>query len=62
MYIYYQSHGLSQLSVLRPGPKYGQYPNVLFVGASARPGNGVPLVLIGAKAVAAEAFKHIREN
>jgi len=33
--------------------------NVLFVGASSRPGNGVPLVLIGAKSVAKTAMKRI---
>jgi phytoene desaturase (3,4-didehydrolycopene-forming) len=46
------SHGLGQLSVARPGAQVTAFPNVLHVGASARPGNGVPLVLIGAKLVA----------
>ena len=46
-----QSHGLRQLSLTRPGAESSSRDNVLFVGASSRPGNGVPLVLIGAKAV-----------
>jgi phytoene desaturase (3,4-didehydrolycopene-forming) len=47
-----QSHGFSQLSLTRPGPASSGIRNVLFCGASSRPGNGVPLVLIGAKQVA----------
>jgi phytoene desaturase (3,4-didehydrolycopene-forming) len=50
------SHGLAQLSLTRPGASCKEYPNVLFVGASSRPGNGVPLVLIGAKLVAKKAL------
>mmetsp|Transcript_437 Transcript_437/g.629 ORF Transcript_437/g.629 Transcript_437/m.629 type:complete len:600 (-) Transcript_437:122-1921(-) len=46
------SHGFGQLSLTRPGAESSSHPNVLFVGASSRPGNGVPLVLIGAKLVA----------
>jgi phytoene dehydrogenase-like protein len=42
------SHGLDQLSLLRPGPEDGKLPGLYFVGASARPGNGVPLVMMGA--------------
>jgi phytoene desaturase (3,4-didehydrolycopene-forming) len=53
------SHGLSQLSLTRPGASYQGYPNVLFVGASSRPGNGVPLVLIGAKLVAKKALSKV---
>lgn len=63
------SHGLMQLSFMRPpsffnniiNNRHDQYqhqinPNVLFCGASTRPGNGVPLVLIGAKLIAQQAF------
>jgi len=46
------SHGLAQLSVTRPGACSSPFPNVLYCGASSRPGNGVPLVLTGAKLVA----------
>ena len=53
------SHGLSQLSLARPGASSREYANVLFVGASSRPGNGVPLVLIGAKLVAEKALSKL---
>ena len=46
------AHGLSQISYFRPdnGPRGDEEPDGLyFVGASTRPGNGVPLVLTGAK-------------
>ena len=56
-----QSHGFSQLSLTRPGPRNNGFKNVLFVGASSRPGNGVPLVLLGAKAVATQASKRLSE-
>mmetsp|Transcript_49668 Transcript_49668/g.84985 ORF Transcript_49668/g.84985 Transcript_49668/m.84985 type:complete len:230 (+) Transcript_49668:3-692(+) len=42
---------LSQLSLFRPGPRHPSVKGLFFCGASARPGNGVPLVLIGAKQV-----------
>jgi phytoene dehydrogenase-like protein len=32
----------------------------MFIGASSRPGNGVPLVLIGAKLVAKKVAKKIK--
>lgn len=54
------SHGLAQLSVARPGPDTSsELPNVLFCGASTRPGNGVPLVLIGAQLVAEKALSRL---
>lgn len=60
-FLLFQSHGFGQLSVTRPGAESPAHPNVLFVGASSRPGNGVPLVLIGAKLVAKKAFKRIKK-
>lgn len=56
------SHGLGQLSLARPGAKTGNVPNVLFVGASSRPGNGVPLVLMGAESVAQRASDDLRRR
>jgi len=53
------SHGLGQLSIARPGAESPDQDNLLFVGASSRPGNGVPLVLIGAKAVAKKAIQKL---
>ncbi len=37
------AHGLGQLSALRPGLKDARIAGLYFVGASTRPGNGVPL-------------------
>ena len=54
------SHGFAQLSLTRPGPESSGLSNVLFCGASTRPGNGVPLVLIGAKLVAEKAVSKIK--
>jgi len=53
------SHGFNQLSLTRPGCKSSRNDNVLYCGASSRPGNGVPLVLIGAKQVASQAIQHL---
>lgn len=47
------SHGLNQLALFRPGCVDADGPKGLyFVGASSRPGNGVPLVMMGAKLTA----------
>jgi len=52
------SHGLTQLAAFRPPVRTGIKPldspevdGLHFVGASTRPGNGVPLVLMGVKVV-----------
>ena len=42
-------HSLGQLSLLRPRIKHPNIQNYFRVGASTRPGNGVPLVMIGAQ-------------
>lgn len=55
------SHGFRQLSLTRPGAETSDMPNVLFVGAGSRPGNGVPLVLTGAKQVAQKALSKLRQ-
>ena len=48
------SHGFGQLSVFRPAPS-----KILHVGASTRPGNGVPLVLVGARRIAEQAARRL---
>jgi phytoene desaturase len=45
-------HGIFQVGYLRPPLASKTLPNVYFVGASTRPGTGVPLVTIGAKLAA----------
>jgi len=57
------SHGFAQLSVTRPGPASStRFSNVFFCGASTRPGNGVPLVMIGAKLIAEKALSKLKEK
>jgi phytoene dehydrogenase-like protein len=46
------SHGLDQLSLFRPSAEDETIEGLFFTGASTRPGNGVPLVMIGARLVA----------
>merc|ERR1712232_907981 len=53
------SHGFGQLSLTRPSAECKEFGNVLFAGASSRPGNGVPLVLLGAKSVAEKAQRKL---
>lgn len=45
------SHGIPQLLHYRPATRSKQFKNLYFVGASAHPGTGVPIVLSGAKLV-----------
>jgi phytoene desaturase len=45
-------HGIFQVGYFRPPLASKTLPNVYFVGASTRPGTGVPLVTIGAKLAA----------
>ena len=54
------SHGLGQLSLARPGSFSSDSQNVCFCGASCRPGNGVPLVLTGAKLVSQKVVSKLR--
>ena len=53
------SHGFRQLSLTRPGAESSNISNVLFVGAGSRPGNGIPLVLMGAMQVAEKAVSKL---
>ncbi|KAG7669378.1 hypothetical protein Ndes2526B_g05695 [Nannochloris sp. 'desiccata'] len=51
------SHTLDQLSLFRPADKDDAINGLYFVGASTRPGNGVPLCFIGAKLTAERILK-----
>ena len=48
------SHGLDQLALFRPARRSSRADGLAFVGASTRPGNGVPLVLTSAALCAKE--------
>lgn len=43
------SHSIFQMGYFRPHNQHKKYRNLYFVGGSTHPGNGVPLVLFGAK-------------
>jgi phytoene desaturase len=45
-------HNLTQLGYFRPGPRHARYLNLYFVGASTRPGTGMPTALISARLAA----------
>jgi phytoene dehydrogenase-like protein len=50
------SHNLEQLALARPARRHKGVRGLHWVGANTRPGNGVPLVLIGAMKTAEEAL------
>ena len=54
------SHGLDQLAAMRPALKDAHVEGLYFTGASTRPGNGVPLVMISADLVAQRVVKDLR--
>ena len=43
------SHSIFQMGYFRPHNQHKKYKNLYFAGGSTHPGNGVPLVLFGAK-------------
>jgi phytoene desaturase len=45
-------HNLTQLGYFRPGNRHPRYHNLYFVGASTRPGTGMPTALISARLTA----------
>ncbi len=46
------SHNLTQLAYFRPSNRHSHYYNLYFVGASTRPGTGMPTALISARLAA----------
>lgn len=55
-------HGLDQLAVFRPAVKDARIRGLYFAGASTRPGNGVPLVLIGSRLTAERVIEDRRQQ
>ncbi|GMH91803.1 hypothetical protein TL16_g12160 [Triparma laevis f. inornata] len=53
------AHGLGQLSVFRQRKEIDGCAGGYFVGASTSPGNGVPLVMIGARQVAEKVRRYL---
>lgn len=46
-------HNLTQLGYFRPSNRHAHYHNLYFVGASTRPGTGIPTALVSARLAAA---------
>lgn len=53
------SHGLNQLAVMRPALQDESVRGLFFAGASARPGNGVPLAMLSGRLAAARILQSI---
>ena len=45
-------HNLTQLAYLRPDYQHPRYPNLYFVGASTRPGTGMPTAMVSGRQAA----------
>jgi len=54
-------HNLSQLAYFRPDLRHDQYHNLYFVGASTRPGTGMPTAMISARHVATRILDDLAE-
>jgi len=54
------AHNLGQLSFLRPAIQHPKIDNLFRVGASTRPGNGVPLSLVSGRLAAETAHRHLQ--
>jgi len=52
------SHTLLQMGYFRPHNQHLKYKNLYFVGGSTQPGNGIPLVLLGAKLTSERIMKN----
>jgi phytoene desaturase len=55
------SHNLTQLAYFRPSNRHARYRNLYFVGASTRPGTGVPTAMISGRLVAKRITDELNE-
>jgi len=55
-------HNLTQLAYFRPDNRHEQYHNVYFVGASTRPGTGMPTAMISARHVSQRIMEDLWET
>jgi phytoene desaturase len=55
------SHNLTQLAYFRPSNRHSQYRNLYFVGASTRPGTGIPTAMISGRLVSKRILDEIGE-
>ena len=56
------AHSIDQLTILRPRLKHPNINNLYRVGASTRPGNGVPLVMIGGRLTAEAVLRDLKKK
>jgi len=54
------SHTIFQMGYFRPHNRHSKYKNLYFTGGSTHPGNGVPLVLLGAQLTSERIIKDIK--
>ena len=54
-------HSMSQLALFRPQIRHKNIKDIYRVGASTRPGNGVPSVMIGARLSAQAILEDIKK-
>ncbi len=55
-------HTIFQMGYFRPHNQHRKYKNLYFAGGSTHPGNGVPLVLLGAKLTSERILKNAKMN
>jgi len=55
--VFGMSHGLDQLALMRPPLESPDVAGLFFAGASARPGNGVPLCMLSGRLAAARILR-----
>lgn len=55
------SHSIFQMGYFRPHNQHKKYKNLYFAGGSTHPGNGVPLVLLGAKLTSERILKDAKK-
>jgi phytoene desaturase len=55
------SHNLTQLAYFRPSNRHPQYRNLYFVGASTRPGTGLPTAMVSGRLVSRRILDELGE-
>ncbi|MCX7768798.1 MAG: phytoene desaturase family protein [Flavobacteriales bacterium] len=56
------AHGLNQIGGFRPALCDEEFPNLFYVGASTRPGTGLPMVVIGSRLVSEHILKRFPQR
>ncbi len=56
------AHTLTQLAYLRPANRHSHYDNLYFVGASTRPGTGIPTAMVSGRLAARRIMDEINNS